>query len=564
MESSRQHLPSHKLYLSCLLILTLWMSLFGISNLPVIDRDEARYAQATVQMVETDDYLNIRFQDRARNKKPAGIYWMQAASVKAFTDPGERKIWAHRIPSVLGAILAVFATYWGTLAVLGRREAFIAGAVLATSALFVFEAHIAKTDAMLCGFSALALAAMLRLRVNLDKWAPLLFWVAIGGAIMIKGPITPALIILTLICLAVWERDLGWMRRLFSWPGILMALLIVLPWSIAIGIETNGAFFKDAIGGDLAPKLAGGQEKHGAPPGYYLGTLPILFWPACLFLIAGMWTGLKQSRSSDEAGNKEALTARLLLCWIVPFWLLLEIVPTKLPNYLLPIYPALAILCAVAISKMIKQQNYKWSRWLGGVLILIVTGVLVAAIVTTENFYSVPSTITRGFVSMGAALAMAAAFFFWRKEALKALIAAIMSTVIMTPLVYQHVLPRSQTLLISPRIQNAFENNRIILPRHSGPRILSPHFTEPSLVFHLGTDIVLGDKIETILAGKLLKSDIILLDEKNERFTTDFELISQKYNGSNLCLRPLSSVDGINYSKGDDVKITIFETGDCD
>ena len=96
-----------------LAVLVMVVALPGLSGLPVIDRDEARYAQASVQMMESGDYVNIRFQDKARNKKPAGAYWAQSLSVKTFSKVERRDIWAHRIPSVLGALLAVWATYLG-------------------------------------------------------------------------------------------------------------------------------------------------------------------------------------------------------------------------------------------------------------------------------------------------------------------------------------------------------------------------------------------------------------------------------------------------------------------
>ncbi len=82
----------------------------GLTSLPPLDRDEARFAQATAQMLESGDYIAIRFQDRERNKKPAGIYWLQAASVAAFSEVGAREIWAYRIPSLVGVVLAAMFT----------------------------------------------------------------------------------------------------------------------------------------------------------------------------------------------------------------------------------------------------------------------------------------------------------------------------------------------------------------------------------------------------------------------------------------------------------------------
>src|SRR5258706_13370939 len=74
----------------------------GLAVVPVLDRDEARFAQATRQMLETGDFLNIRFQDEARNKKPAGIYWLQAAAVSALSTPRSATIWPYRVPSLVG------------------------------------------------------------------------------------------------------------------------------------------------------------------------------------------------------------------------------------------------------------------------------------------------------------------------------------------------------------------------------------------------------------------------------------------------------------------------------
>ena len=91
--------------------LCLALYLPGMSTIPVLDRDEARFAQATRQMLETGDFLHIRFQNEARNQKPAGIYWLQAAAVSAFSDPESTAIWPYRLPSLIGASLAVLLTF---------------------------------------------------------------------------------------------------------------------------------------------------------------------------------------------------------------------------------------------------------------------------------------------------------------------------------------------------------------------------------------------------------------------------------------------------------------------
>src|SRR5437660_6024345 len=89
----------------------LFLYLPGIASIPPLDRDEARFAQATRQMLETGDFLRIRFQDEERNRKPAGIYWLQAAAVTAFSTPEATAIWPYRVPSLLGALAAVMSTF---------------------------------------------------------------------------------------------------------------------------------------------------------------------------------------------------------------------------------------------------------------------------------------------------------------------------------------------------------------------------------------------------------------------------------------------------------------------
>ena len=553
----------HKFYVCILILLTLWMSVPGIASMQVIDRDEARYAQATVQMVESGDYLNIRFQDRARNKKPAGIYWMQAAFVKAFTEPGERKIWTHRIVSVLGALLAVLATYWGAISVLGRRGAFWSAAILATSLLMAFEAHIAKTDAMLCGFSSLCLACLLRLQKQPNKSTAFIFWIALGCAIMIKGPIAPTIIILAIIAYSLWQKETAWLKSLFNLPGIIAAILLVIPWMIAIHYATDGAFFKDAIGGDLAPKLAGAAEKHGAPPGYYALTLPVFFWPGILLLLPGIiFAKMAAGRKSTDPALKRAI--RFLICWVIPFWLILEITPTKLPNYPLPLYPALSIFCAGAFSVLLGMDAFKKTRRVSSVVFFIIALLLILGVFAADGRYAeVPTPLIVLFpVLIG--LALAGAIFMWAGKAHKGLIAALVLTGFLTPLTYGHIFPRLTDLRIGVRSSDTLTAQNIESPRSGKYRILSPNFTEPSLVYNLGTGILLGDKADKAIDQGLRLNDVVLIDERNSADHHSKQYLSSKINSQENCLIQIFVTNGFNYSKGDEVELNSYRVEACE
>jgi 4-amino-4-deoxy-L-arabinose transferase-like glycosyltransferase len=185
-----------------LIVAALLNILPGFFATPPIDRDEARFAQATKQMVESGDYIDIRFQDDVRYKKPVGIYWLQAGAVMAGDALGMRRahttIWLYRIPSLIGAIGAVLVTYWAALAFVTRRAAVLAGLMMATCLLLSVEGKLAKTDAMLLLTSVAAMGALARaylpeqrarLAATANWLVPAIFWTALAGGVLLKGPV---------------------------------------------------------------------------------------------------------------------------------------------------------------------------------------------------------------------------------------------------------------------------------------------------------------------------------------------------------------------------------------
>jgi hypothetical protein len=179
---------SHLRACTVLLLLSLACFLPGFASLQPMDRDEPRYAQASKQMLESGDFVDIRFQDEARHKKPVGIYWMQSAAVAAAEALGvadaRTTIALYRIPSLFGALGTVLLTYWAALAFLGRRGAFLSAAFMGTSVILMVEARLGKTDAMLTLCSVAVMGALAR--AYFGRGAKLLpvgtrlgFWIAL-------------------------------------------------------------------------------------------------------------------------------------------------------------------------------------------------------------------------------------------------------------------------------------------------------------------------------------------------------------------------------------------------
>ncbi|MBV9078703.1 MAG: glycosyltransferase family 39 protein, partial [Methylobacteriaceae bacterium] len=334
-----------------LLALSLACLLPGFATLQPMDRDEPRFAQATKQMLEAGDFVDIRFQDEVRYKKPIGIHWLQAASVTAAEALGvpaaRRTIALYRVPSLLGALAAVLLTYWAGLAFGGRREAFLAAALVAASLLLSVEARLAKTDAMLlacctAAFGALARAWLGRQAGGQPGRTVAVFWAAIAFGVLIKGPMILLFLGLPAALLSWRDRSAAWLRALRPGLGLLLVLVVVLPWFLAIAVKSGGEFYRLAVGDDLLGKVTTGQQQHGAPPGFYLVAFFATFWPGAV--LAAMTVPLLwRERRQDWAIFIAAGTA--------PAWLLFEAFPTKLPHYVLPLYPLCAIAVAVALVR---------------------------------------------------------------------------------------------------------------------------------------------------------------------------------------------------------------------
>ena len=577
-------------------------ALAGVFTLPPIDRDESRYAQATAQMLETGNYIEINYLDEPRNKKPVGIYWLQAAAVALTSDAGDRQIWAYRLPSVLGAMLAALATFWAGQRLVGREAAFAGAALLATTVLLGIEGGIAKTDGVLAGVTTLAMAALANARSG-DRpgWrTALLFWSAIGLGVLIKGPVTPMVAGMTALTLVAWERKIAWLKPVLVWWGPILTGLIVLPWLISIQIATDGQFLRDALVGDLGPKLVSGHERHGGLPGYHLLVLPVVFFPATLFLIPGVGRVVAALRGDD---NRMAGAARFLIAWAVPTWVLFELLPTKLPHYVLPLYPALALAAGWGLVELGKAAH--WQRWAGWGLFAIGAGVfaifLPYVFITYGNNASWDAIrLAQAGFEGGFQLGLdpyAAAWVFGSGALFLALSAATLTTDRLRPgvlaLVFAvlsglgwQVAARSgafaeaYAVRLADQVRAARAYSETITGLSPEDIVTASSFTEPSLAFSLGTDTVLGTAEEVLaFAESRVDPTMIVLDLSRDADLRSFFLgnhapgadltsllndvrydarTAQTLARLSVCHRTLAN--GTNYARGSETTLVILHT----
>ncbi|HTO62366.1 MAG TPA: glycosyltransferase family 39 protein [Bradyrhizobium sp.] len=540
---------NHFRTIAFLVLCGLVLFLPGFFNIPAIDRDEARFAQATKQMVESGDFVDIRFQDDVRYKKPVGIYWLQAAAVETASALGlsgaPLRIWLYRVPSLIGAIGAVLLTYWTALAFVTRRGAVFAALLMCSSVLLGVEARLGKTDAMLLLTVVAAMGAMARAYLSWQRgedlphppWSwPAIFWTALAGGILLKGIIL-MFVALTILTLAILDRSVAWLSRLRPVWGLMWMLVLVLPWFVAIYWRAGDAFFADSVGGDMLSKLSA-QESHGAPPGVYLLLFWITFWPGAP--LAGM-AAPAVWRARREPG------AQFLLAWLVPSWIVFEAVLTKLPHYVLPLYPAVAILTVGALERRVLSRSWlsRGAAWWFAIPAATSIIAVIGAITVTRQ----PVFLAWPFVAAALIFGLFAWWLYDDGRAERSLLNAVVAAMFLAFAVYGVVLPALTPLFPSAEIARALRNVAC-----TGPKAAAAGFHEPSLVFMTGTSTVLtdGSGAADFLAQGSCR--FALVEKSSERsFVQRAEAIGLRYNVANR-------IDGYNISQGRAVSISIFRS----
>ena len=535
-----------------LAVLCLALFLQGLFTVPALDRDEARFAQASKQMIETGDLVDVRFQGEPRHKKPVGIYWLQAASASLLGAPPYDHIWPYRLPSLVGAVLAVWLTFWAGRPLVGDRAALIGAALLAATLMLGIEAKLAKTDAVLLATIVAAQGALARIALRTPP-APLslvlVFWGALGLGTLVKGPIAFLVIALTAVTLALWNRDRSLLTRLRPLLGFAIVAVVVLPWAVSAYLATHGQFFHDAIAGDLVPKLKGGQESHGAPPGTYLLLAFVTFWPGTLVLAPAL---------VHAWGRRSDAGLRFLLAWVGPAWLVFELVPTKLPHYVLPLYPALALLCGAVVAAAESGQSTPLNGLLGR-LALIAWAVVATALAVFLAVLDPLLTKNISVVAIVLALAVLVSLVpvvqgALRGRTTRAVVAAIIVSALVQCAAFSVVAPRLTSLWVSTRVAALLPFN----PQGHHVALAASGFAEPSLVFAAGTRTVLGRPEEAVT---LLASDPTAYAAIAEPQKPAFEAAAR---ARGMAPRAVATIAGFNYSVGKPVTLTLYRNGTKD
>ena len=381
--------------------------LVGMRAVPVTDRDEPRFAQASRQMAEGDrlaDWIVPKVGDELRLKKPPLIYWVQAPTVLAMTggDPSRDAIWMYRLPSALAALAAALATLWLGRRMLGGNAGLLAACLLVVSPVIVTDCHMARADEVLLATTTLAMCVLWTLwsdhragrAAGFARTA--LFWLCVGLGILAKGPITPFVAGTCALGCAAARRDWRFIWSLRPFTGAAVLAAIAVPWVWLAGNEVGWDTLRAAFDKEVLQRAKEGAEGHAAPPGYYVVTLMAFFFPGALLAALAFERIVTRAfvvRHAPGAGLLARVRARFgsargrdaevfLFFWIVPTWIAFELIVTKFPHYVLPVYPALALAVARlalggprALPKALNAgDRFTANAWLAVGLVLSLAG----------------------------------------------------------------------------------------------------------------------------------------------------------------------------------------------
>jgi hypothetical protein len=542
----------HVKELIVLLLLSLSLFFSSINSLPVLDRDEARYVQSSKQMVESNNYLSIKFQEEYRSKKPIGIYWLQAFSINLLSSVSEinnlkyevlnDNIWKYRVISAIAVLLCILSLYLLSKNIIGREASFNASLILASSLLVIAEAHIAKTDSILLLLSTIIFITLLKYFKRIKEkniFNFFLLWTSIGLSILIKGPILILLFCISIICISLIEKNIIWIKNTKPFLGLLLVILISVPWYFFMPLEEQKNFLQESFFHDFLGKVISTQENHGGVPGFYLIGLFIFFLPFSIFF----FPLIKYLKISIR--NKSII---FLLCWLLPCLIIMELVPTKLPHYILPIYPAIAVLMGIMLAnhKSYKSLFFTKYSYFGYFIYFFISNGLLLMILKANAIYGQINILYYLILFLLNNLVF---IFIFKKQLKNTFYYLVFYSNVFSAILYILIIPSFTMLWTSRNIAISLKNNEYIENKST---VASIGYNEPSLVFEVGTNI------------KVFKS----IDKFSENFSFfDYLIIEKDYyielnkkiKGVNLEHKKISSLIGFNAAKGQWIEIYLLK-----
>lgn len=385
--SEQSEWPKRGLLLLVLFSLFVWFA--PLEYRKVVKPDEGRYAEIAREMAESGDWVTPRLNGIKYFEKPPLQYWITAAAYKAFGIHD----WTARLWTAVAGFLTLLATYWAGRTLLGPAAGLYGAMVLGSSIYFVLLGHLATLDMGLTLFTTLSLCGFCYAQrddatPSETRLAILTTWAAMALAVLSKGLIGVVLPGATLVLYSLIKRDFALWRRLHIGAGAIVFLAIAAPWFVAVSVanpEFPGFFFIH----EHFQRFATTEAKREGPVYYFIPILLIGTMPWVFAMGDTLWNALRR-RAPRVAGFDAQL---VLLIWTAFIFVFFSISQSKLPSYILPIFPSLALI----MGKRLAEAETRRLTWqiLPICLLSVVTFFLIAYAATTAPSLATPPLFQR-------------------------------------------------------------------------------------------------------------------------------------------------------------------------
>ena len=395
-------LPIGMVVLVVIGVLLVWFGTLDARHL--LRPDEGRYAEISREMFVTGDWVTIRYNALKYFEKPPFHLWITTFAYELF-GVGD---WQARLCVALAGIAGLGATMLAAARWFGCRTGLLAGLALLAMPMWSVAGHFNSLDMTLSGALACVLACMLlaqhpeatpRARFG---WM-LACWAAMGVAILTKGLVGIALPGLVLVVYTLLTRDFGLWRRLHLLTGIVTLLVVTVPWFWLIS-SRNPEFPHFFFIHEHWDRYTSTVHARKGSVWYFVPLLVAGMLP-WLGLVPRMWEVVRERAGAVRGmGGKPFQPALLSLVWFAAIFVFFSMSGSKLPGYIVPVFPALAILVAVALDQINERS---WNRQINALLVLAVVGLIAAPVVATLDRPTNPNAVFRAFaVYIGVAFAV--------------------------------------------------------------------------------------------------------------------------------------------------------------
>ncbi|MFZ5522775.1 MAG: glycosyltransferase family 39 protein [Pseudomonadota bacterium] len=344
-----QNISGKQLWWLIVAVTLIWFA--NLEYRTLIKPDEGRYAEIPREMVASGDWTTPRLNDLKYFEKPPLQYW---ATAIAYTVFGEHQ-WTSRLWAGLTGFAGMFLVWFAGIRLFGREAGGYAALLLGSSLLYVLIGHVNTLDMGVTFFITLSIVALLiaQQQKASRNWM-LLAWAAMALAVLSKGLMGIVLPGAALFIYCVAERDFGVLKRMHWLPGLAVFLLIVAPWFYLV-MKANPEFFGRFFIYEHYTRFTTKELGRYQPWYYFVPILLLGVLPWTVLMFDSLLSAWRRGRQPGKSFNAE----RFLLIWAVFIYLFFTVSGSKLPSYLLPMFPALALLMGQRIAVM-RERTLFW------------------------------------------------------------------------------------------------------------------------------------------------------------------------------------------------------------